>query len=264
MDFNALKPGKTYKMNSEGNLVEVDSVPENVAPISEDDLPPDMRPGAKEAEKKIEELTDSVKKLSDAVSQAAEQKEDPSLIIPEEEKIAFVKAVVSNRPYKKQFDAFGGKIKFTFKTLSTSELDAISEAIIIQSGRIPYSTMLAMAGAHMRFCLASSLCEIEYHAEEGIRKDGYLSVSEMYPDAPRKDSYYVKDSAGVMHKKESSVIPSPGQKVLWAAIDKFEKLSVPLYNILFEKYQKFDSEVMQMAKETSDPNFFPSGAGGPF
>jgi hypothetical protein len=263
MDFNALKPGKIYKMNDEGNLVEAEEAPQNLTPVAEDDLPPDMRPGAKEAEQKIEELTDNVKKLSETLSNPPKQ-EEPTLVISEDEKIAFMKSVISNRPYKKQFTAFGGGVKFTFKTLSTSELDAVSEALVIQSSRIPYSTMLAMAGAHMRFCLASSLCEIEYHGDDGIRKEGYLPISELYPESARKDTFYVKDQAKALQKKEMNVIATPGQKVIWAATEKFDNMSVPLYNILFEKYQRFDAEVLQMARETSDPAFFPNGAGGPY
>jgi len=263
MDFKALKPGKLYKTDEAGNLVEAE-VPqqENLQPVAEDDLPPDMRASAKDAQKKIEDINDNLKKIADNIQQPAKLPE-PDLVIPEQEKMKFLKAVVANKPYKKTFDIFGGSIKVTFKTLSTAELDAVSEAVVIQSGRVPYSSMMALAGAHMRFCLASSLCELEFHGEEGISLKGFPAIADMYPTVPKKESFYVKDSAGNMQKKEASVYGSPGQKVLWAATDKFAEISTVLYNVLFEKYQRFDAEVLQMTKETSDPDFFPNGAGGP-
>lgn len=262
MSFKALKPGKLYKTDEAGNLVEADVATENLQPVAEDDLPPDMRPSAKEAQQKIEDINDNLKKIADNLQQPATPPE-PELMIPEQEKMKFLKAVVANKPYKKTFDIFGGNIKVTFKTLSTAELDAVSEAIVIQSGRVPYSSMMAMAGAHMRFCLASSLCELEFHGDEGISLKSYQSVSDMYPSVPKKESFYVKDSSGNMQKKEASVYGSPGQKVIWAATDKFADISTVLYNVLFEKYQRFDAEILQMTKETADPNFFLNGAGGP-
>lgn len=262
MSFKALKPGKLYKTDEAGNLVEADVATENLQPVAEDDLPPDMRPSAKEAQQKIEDISDNLKKIADNLQQPATPPE-PELMIPEQEKMKFLKAVVANKPYKKTFDIFGGSIKATFKTLATAELDAVSEAIVIQSGRVPYSSMMAMAGAHMRFCLASSLCELEFHGDEGISLKSYQPISDMYPSVPKKESFYVKDSAGNMQKKEASVYGSPGQKVIWAATDKFADISTVLYNVLFEKYQRFDAEVLQMTKETADPDFFLNGAGGP-
>ena len=46
MDFNPLKPGKTYKEDKDGNLVEVNP-PMTLTPVPDDDLPPDMRANAK-------------------------------------------------------------------------------------------------------------------------------------------------------------------------------------------------------------------------
>jgi len=262
MDFKTLKPGKLYKTDEAGNPVEVDVPLENLQPAAEDDLPPDMRASTEEAQKKIADINDNLSKIADSIQQPAPLPE-PDLAIPQQEKIKFLKAVVANKSYKKTFVVFGGKIKITFKTLSTSELDAVSEAIVIQSGRVPYSSMMSMAGAHMRFCLASALCDLEFHNDEGISLKSFPSVADTYPDASKKDSFYVKDSAGNMQKKEVSVYGSPGQKVLWAAVDKFAEISTALYNVLFEKYQLFDAEVLQMTKETSDPDFFLNGADGP-
>jgi hypothetical protein len=222
-----------------------------------------MRQSAKQAQQKIEDLSENIKQLNENLQQGAKVPE-PDLVIPEEEKIKFLKSVVSNKAYRRTFELFGGKVKATFKTLSTSELDAVSEAIVIQSGRVPYSSMMALAGAHMRFCLAVSLCELQFDSEDGINLKSYSNVFDMYPSVPKKETFFVKDSAGNMQKKEASVYGSPGQKVLWAAVDKFADISTPLYNVLFEKYQRFDSEVLQMTKETADANFFPNGADGPY
>lgn len=265
MSFKPLKPGQIYKVGADGELVEAEEKPAAVQAVPEEDLPPDMRTNAKqqEAEQKLEELNSNVKKLTDALAEAPMPVEEANdLTISEEDRMAFLKAVIANKPYKKEFKIFNDNIKFTLKTLTTSELDAVSEAIVIQSNRIPYSTMLAMAGAHMRFCMTCSLCEIEFNDDEtGIKRQAYRSVDSMYPDKAKKDTFYVKDGNG-MAKKEVTVQASPGQKVIWAAQDKFADISVPLYNIIFEKYQQFDAEVLQMTKESGNSSFFLTGGAG--
>ena len=266
MSLKPLKEGKIYKAGPDGELIEVDAVPSQVAAVPDEDLPPDMRTKQADAEKKIEQLNENVEKLTETLKQIPEPKEpEIDVNITEEERTQFLRAVVANQPYKKQFKVFGGDISFTLRTLTTSELDAVSEAIVIQSGRIPYSTMMALAGAHMRFCMAASLCEIQFtDSEKGIIKKSYKSADAMYPDKAKKDSFYVKDpNTNGMTKKEVTVAASPGQKMLWAAQDKFADISVPLYNVIFEKYQQFDAEVLQMTKESANPNFFQTGGAGP-
>lgn len=268
MDFNSMKPGKMYKMGPDGQLQEVDAAPEQLAPLPEEDLPPDMRQTSsstqQQAQQKIEELTSKVKELNETLSKPVALPE-PVVEIPRDDKIAFLKSVISNKPYKKKFEVFNRGIKFSFRTLSTAELDAVSEAIVIQSSRVPYTNMIALAGAHMRFAMASALADMEYVSEEnGISLKQYPAVFDMYPDTPRKDTFYVKDSNGGMQKREAMVQPTPGQKVLWAAVDKFADVSVPLYNVMFEKYQKFDALVLQLTKEAADPDFFQNGVDGSY
>jgi hypothetical protein len=256
-----LEPGKKYKLNAEGEFVEVSSIPDNVVPVSDDDLPPDMRSEAKSTVEKLTEAVDKISKLVDSKSIAeanaveskpAETKYDVS----DEERAAFLKSIISNTPYKKTFTTFNGAVKIVFKTLSTSELDSISEALAIQSARVPYSSMLMLAGAHMRFAMASSLVRLEFKSEEGITIKEFPSINKMYGDESREDSFFVKDKEGILQKKEAVLTSTPGQKVLWAAVDKFSDIGVPMYNLLFEKYQKFDAEVLQLTKEASNPDFF--------
>ena len=240
-----------YKEDADGNLVEV-TAPVETAPVPDADLPPDKRAEYAVAQDKIDSIAENIEKMSQKM--AAE---------PIEIKEALLKAVISNTPYKKTFSVFKNKIKITFKTIATKEIDAVSEALVIQSGRIPYSSMLALAGAQMRFAMASSLCEIQYHSEDGIKIVGHLSVDNTYPDTSKNDSYYFRDTTGNMIKKDVVVAATPGQKVLWAAIDKFSDLSVPVYNVVFAKYQEFDAEVARMTREASNDDFFPSGGDGP-
>jgi hypothetical protein len=146
-----------------------------------------------------------------------------------------------------------------------AELDAVAEAIVIQSGRVPYAGMTAVAGAHVRFCMACSLTGLEFHSKEGVsmRGQGWESVLSMYDVKSKRDSYYVKEKDGSMQLRESVLPAVPGQKVLWAAVDKFSNISAPLYNMLFFLYQRFDSELAKMQSEASNPDFFTNGGAGP-
>jgi len=259
--INPLKPGKTYKMNPDGTFTEAVADPaQSLSPVPDEDLPPDMRANSKKAE----DMSEALKKIEEGLKTAVESPKLPPVAVSDKERQNFLRAVISGDPYTKEFQIFGGKMRVVFKTLSTSELDAISEAIVIQSSRVPYASMLAMAGAHMRFAMACSMIRMESHGDDGIKiKDlGWSNVLTMYPDAPRKDSFYVKQSDGSMVRREADLIAVPGQKVMWAAADKFSDIPAPLYNILFELYQKFDAEVNQMTREAADPAFFTNGAVG--
>ena len=254
-----LTPGKKYKLGPNGEFIDTDA---SAPTVNEDDLPPDMRANAASA--KIDKMVEAVDKISKIIDskQGAAEPDLPKMELSDQDRMKFLKAVISNQPYKKSYKVFGGKITFTFKTLSTSELDAVSEALAIQSTRVPYTSVLAMAGAHMRFAMATALCDIEYDTDDGIKKTVFKCIGQMYGDDPRKDTFYVRNSAGDLEKKESLLTPSPGQKVLWGAADKFADISVPLYNVIFEKYQNFDAEVNQLTRESADPDFFQSGVGG--
>lgn len=260
---NPLKPGKVYRMGEDGNLVEVqDKLPEAMAEIPDDDLPPDMRSAA--ATKKAEELVDSLKQVNENMKLMTEFPKPIPVAVTERDRQAFLRSVISGKAYTKEFTVFGGSIKVTFKTLTTSELDAVSEAIVIQSNRVPYASMMALAGAHMRFSMACSLTRIETASDEGIviKGAGWENVLSLYPVASKKDVFYVKEKDGSMQRREAIVESTPGQKIIWAATDKFSDIQGPLYNVLFELYQKFDAEVVQMTKEAGDPGFFLNGADG--
>lgn len=259
-----LVPGKKYKLDANGNFIEEGQTATPPEQVPEDELPPDVV-ARKAAESKIDKMADAVEKLSAAVENKVNKEtelQDPVVEVSDDDRFNFLKAILSNNPFKKSFKVLGGKISFTFKTLSTSELDAVSEALAIQSGRVPYASVLAMAGAHMRYAMTSAICDIEYKSDDGISKTVFKCIDSMYGEEPKKDFFYVRDTSGAMQKKEALLLPSPGQKVLWAAGEKFSNISVPLYNLLFEKYQKFDAVVTQLTKEAADPDFFQTGVGG--
>ena len=272
-DMTPLIPGRTYRVSESGKFVEVDPpASESAAPVPDDDLPPDLRPGARDPKPEAAR-PDPAKAFVENLRQAQETLKDtlgattslPQIQITDEERQLFLRAILSGEPYTKRFDLFGGSVKATFKSLNMAELDAVAEAIVIQSGRVPYAGMTAVAGAHVRFCMACSLTCLEFHSKEGVsmRGQGWESVLSMYDVKSRRDSYYVKEKDGSMQLRESTLQAVPGQKVLWAAVDKFADISAPLYNMLFFLYQRFDSELAKMQSEASNPDFFTNGGAGP-
>lgn len=263
MESETLQPGKTYKVDEFGKFHEVTEVPVTAVPISDEDLPPDMRNKVSaEASQKVQEIHEQVQKISESLGTSNVETADSTLSVPVEEKMSFLKSVISNKPYKRQYKIFNESVILSFKTLSTEELDAISEAIVIQSARVPYSSMMAMAGAHMRFAMASALCDITYNGDDGITGAQYSSVLSSYPDTSKLDTYYKRDEKGVMVKQEHTIQPTPGHKVLWAAIDRFKGMGVPVYNALFSIFQQFDRDVVTMTNEASNHDFFQNGVDG--
>lgn len=270
-DLTPLTPGRTYRLSESGKFVEVDPpAPESAAPVPDDDLPPDLRPGAKEA-KPDTSKTDAAKAVVENLKQVQEALKDtlgpttslPQVQVTDEERQNFLRAILSGDPYTKRFDLFGGSVKAHFKSLTMAELDAIAEAIVIQSGRVPYASMTAVAGAHLRFCMACSLAGLEFHSKDGVKMRSWEPVLSMYDFQSRRDSYYTKEKDGTMQLREGVLPAVPGQKVLWAAVEKFSDVSAPLYNMLFSLYQRFDSEMAKMQSEASSPDFFTNGGAGP-
>jgi len=266
-----LQPGKKYKQGPNGEFIEVTDVPATAVPVPDEDLPPDMRgkqetaeakpakPAKKPAKKAEPKPEPVVEELVKKLEQAVEPPKEPAIKLTDAEKYSFIKALVSGLSYKKQYPVFGGKLIITFRTLNTEELDAISEALVIQSLRIPFASTFAMAAAHMRLAMAVAVEEIQYAREEGITVDGFKSPLIEYTDQVREDTFYVKEKSGATVKRTQRVDATPGQKIIWAANARFNKIEVPIYNILFNLYQKFDAEVNQLVKETSDPDFFLNG-----
>jgi hypothetical protein len=276
-----LEPGKRYTKMPNGEFIEVNDAIET-APVPEEDLPPDLRgkpvpseapaqektkptkPKSKATSKKEVAQPEATPKLSEAevvskVEEALNTPKAPQIKLTDADKYAFIKALVSGLPYKKQYPVFGGKLIVTFRTMNTEELDALSEALVIQSLRIPFASTYAMAAAHMRLSMSLAVDEIQYSREEGITVEGFKSPLTEYSDQPCEDTFYVKDKSGATVKRTQRVEATPGQKVLWAANSRFNKIEVPIYNILFNLYQKFDAEVNQLVKETADPDFFTTG-----
>jgi len=272
-DITPLTPGRTYRLSESGKFVEVDPpAPESATPVPDDDLPPDLRPGAKPDAAK-EPKPDTAKAVVENLRQVQEALKDnlgvttsmPQIQVSDEDRQNFLRAILSGDPYTKRFDLFGGSVKATFKSLNMAELDAVAEAIVIQSGRVPYAGMTAVAGAHLRFCMACSLTGLEFHSKEGVtmRGQGWDSVLSMYDIQSKRDTYYVKEKDGSMQLRESVLPAVPGQRVLWAAVEKFSDISAPLYNMLFFLYQRFDSEMAKMQSEAANPDFFTNGGAGP-
>ena len=112
MNNSPLTPGQMYKEDADGNLVEV-TAPVETAPVPDADLPPDKRAEYAVAQDKIDSIAENIEKMSQKM--AAEPIEIKEVEIPINEKEAFLKAVISNTPYKKTFSVFKNKIKITFK-----------------------------------------------------------------------------------------------------------------------------------------------------
>ena len=129
-------------------------------------------------------------------------------------------------------------------TPTLSEAEAVTEAIVIQSGRVPYSDVIAMSAAHLKYSMACSMADITRNTDEGISIKKFDSPLTMYSDDPRADTYYVKENGNLV-LKQGVVHALPGQKVLWASVDHFSDIPIPIYNMMFKCFQQFDTLVAE-------------------
>jgi hypothetical protein len=268
MNSFPLKKGQTYKELPNGEVVAVEPPADVATPPadavetpSEPAATPNAAPAVEDNNVKATKILDEIQsKLIENFNKVEAMKE--SLPLPtEEDKYKFVRALLANTPFQKEYSLFGGKMKVVFKTITAAEAEAVTEAIVIQSGRVPYTNLLAMSAAHMKYAMTCALVSITTESEDGISIKHFESPFKKYDDTPRKDTYYVKED-GQLKLKSSLIAPAPGQKVIWAAVDSFTDIQIPIYNILFKCFQQFDGLVAEIAKEAAEPDFFLNGAAG--
>lgn len=262
MNSMPLTSGQTYKQgpNGEPILVQAADLPE--VPAAE--LAPDLRPPEMEApnaDKAKGILDDLAARVQSTVAQIKADAAKPKVNVTENDRYAFLKAMINGKSYHKQYSLFGGKLKATFKTITTAESEAITEALVIQSGRVPFSNVVAMGAAHMKYSLTCCLTEIRTETDEGIVLKAFKSPLKTYPDTARVDSYYTKEDGNLV-KRSATLAAVPGQKVLWAAAEGLAEIEIPIYNLLFNTFQRFDELVAELAKEAVDPDFFLNGVDG--
>ena len=263
-----LKRGQAYRQLPNGEFVPLEDAVKT-APVPVDELPPDLRPTDKPAESTPEPISTSsseaekiVKNIKEKVDAGvAKIEERKKSNISETDRYGFLRAIVAGNQFKKEYSLFGGKMKVAFKTVSAAEAEAVTEAIVIQSGRVPYSNIVAMSAAHLKYSMACSIFEIMRETEEGVSIKRFDSPLKMYSESPRADSYYKMEN-GILTLKEGILHAVPGQKVLWAANEYFSDIPIPVYNMLFKCFQQFDALVAELAKEATEPDFFLDGVDG--
>ena len=263
MNSFPLKKGQTYTELPNGEVVAVEdtaNATEAVKPTPEptpEPIPVAPNDNNAKATKILEQIQN---KLDESVSKI-ESAHDYAPVPTDEDKYKFVKALLADKPFQKEYSLFDGKMKVVFKTITAAEAEAVTEAIVIQSGRVPFSNIVAMGAAHMKYSMACSIVSITKETEAGISIKAFESPFSKYDDSPRKDTYYVRED-GQLKTKTALVVPAPGQKVIWASVESFSDIQIPIYNVLFKCFQQFDSLVAQIAKDASQPDFFPDGAAG--
>lgn len=259
MNSFPLKKGQTYTELPNGEVIAVEETANTIeavepAPeLASDDL--------NDNNAKATKIIDQIQNKLDESLKSVESAKNNSYVPTDEDKYQFVKALLAGKPFQKEYSLFSNKMKVVFKTITAAEAEAVTEAIVIQSGRVPYTNIMAMGAAHMKYSMACSIVSITTENENGISIKAFESPFKKYDDSPRKDTYYVKED-GQLKTKTSLVASAPGQKIIWASVDSFSDIQIPIYNILFKCFQEFDALVAQIAKDASDPDFFLDGAAG--
>jgi hypothetical protein len=260
MNSFPLKKGQTYTELPNGEVIAVENTT-NVTKAAEPTPEPTPEPASNDNNAKATKILEQIQtKLDESVSKI-ESAHNYTPVPTDEDKYKFVKALLADKPFQKEYSLFDGKMKVVFKTITAAEAEAVTEAIVIQSGRVPFSNIVAMSAAHMKYSMACSIVSITKETEAGISIKAFESPFNKYDDSPRKDTYYVRED-GQLKTKTALVAPAPGQKVIWASVESFSDIQIPIYNVLFKCFQQFDSLVAQIAKDASDPDFFSDGAAG--
>lgn len=268
-----LSKGQAYHRLPNGDFVPVNPPAESVAPIPQEELPPDLRSSSaeppvmqtsttpvtepepkSEPENILEQIQEKIKEIK--------EKPASSVKPTDEDRVVFLKALLADKPFRKIYSMLGGKLKVEFKTPTTAETEAVNEAIVIQSSRVPFGSLMAMSAAHLKHTMACCIIELTTEKEDGIVVRQFESPLTKYSDAPRKDTYYIKEN-DQLALKSGTLAASAGQKVIWATLEHFSNIQLPIYNMIFSAFQKFDLLVSELSKEAMDPDFFTNGVDGP-
>jgi hypothetical protein len=263
MNSFPLKKGQTYKQLPNGEMVVVDSeetpteVEPEVNPPAAEATPEPEEANSERAAKILEQIQNRVEAATAKFKEAEPVKPKAT----EEDRYNFIKALIANKSFKKEYSLLNGQLKVTFRTITTSEAEAVTEAIVIQSERVPYSNLIAMSAAHMKYSLSCAITEIVTKTEDGIKIKQFESPLTKYSNEPRKDTYYIKEE-GQLKAKTGMLNASPGQKIIWASVENFSDIQTPIYNMLFGCFQKFDALITELVNDSSNPDFFLNGADG--
>lgn len=233
---------------------------ESMVPLPEEDLPPDMRPSATEqpaftGQKTPTQALEELDALVNSANKIKEQKyKEVKSEISREDKESFIRALLSNKPFTKKYSCFGGHINLTFRTLQSKEQQAVVDAVLLTSERVPYSSLQATALAHFRFMTVASLLSIERNGDDGSSTTVFKSPLVEYIEK-RVTTYYVM-SDGKIKTVTEALEPSPGQAMIWASELRLQDLNTPLVDAITAVSQKFQSLLEVMAREAADPDFF--------
>jgi len=105
-------------------------------------------------EKKPENIFSENNLSAESVLQSENAEKEKMLTITSEEKVAFIDSVVTNERFTKDYSLFGGKITLTVRSLTTEEVNALSDYILRNGSS---DTQGLLSGKYRKYLAAAQI-----------------------------------------------------------------------------------------------------------
>ena len=169
---------------------------------------------------------------------------------------AFIRSLMSNRPYTQTYSIHGDDLAITFRTLTVKEYDAIADSVGKLSEETGFINANHLKFINFRYTVSSSIAKIETKDEDGgIQIFNYKSPLEEDDATHKEEIMEIRQLDGTTKEKTVTVPITNADRVIQAHEDRFDSINSTLYNVLLNTYSTFDREVNSLAAELYSKNF---------
>lgn len=156
-------------------------VDESNSPENEQKHPNADAPKAEEADKGEQKGMFSDANLGKDTEIPPRDKDKAPILATPEDKVGFIDAMVENRRFTKRYSLFGGRIKFTLRSLTSDEVNALSAWTVKQGSKDPAALMSGryrkyLAAAHVAEFNGTEMPPLEEPLFEKLAEDGKAAV----------------------------------------------------------------------------------------
>ena len=183
-------------------------------------------------------------------------KEANKVELTDEMREAFMRSLMSNKPYSQTYTISGDDLAITFRTLTVKEYDAIADAVGKLSEETGFINANHLKFINFRYTVSSSITKIETKDEEGkIQVFNYKPPLEEDTATHKEEVMEIRQLDGTTREKTVTVPITNADRVIQAHEDRFDSINSTLYNVLLNSYSTFDREVNTLASELYSKNF---------
>lgn len=169
---------------------------------------------------------------------------------------AFIRSLMSNKPYSWTYDIYEDKMSITFRSLTVKEYDAIADAVAKVSQESGFVNQGHLRFVNYRYTVSSAVESIKTTDENGdLQIFNYKSPLVENTATHREEVMEIQQLDGTTKEKTVTKEITDADRVLEAHTERFDAVNSTLYNVILNTYARFDREINALAAELYQKNF---------